>query len=396
MPSVAHVCAFIANERSVSTRSGTVSELSSRVLRREQDRARLARAHRPARSQLDDVPVDVADRAAADLATCGRYLGRRFATYGASAADHGHLSSHADLDQRRFGRTDSAGDLDRVDLGAAPSIARRIELSARPADIAPPPSVFVAWTTATPSRMPVRTSSSSVTPSSVAALCERANDPFLRRSADAGRGARAGSRAARPRTAARRVARDRAGTAAMCERARESTGVERDDAPQQLFDPLPRGERSELANLARAGPSIRADSARSASPRRSRTARLSARSQPHHSGKSRRRCVAATGNTCIRVDLARVLDELQRVDVEVAAARSTLVSTIAVAARKTCGYLSGLSSPSVTDITTTFARSPRSNSAGHTRLPTFSMNKSEPAPRGASCASPRSIIVASR
>ena len=49
-----------------------------------------------------------------------------------------------------------------------------------------------------------------------------------------------------------------------------------------------------------------------------------------------------------------------------------------------CGYLSGLSSPSVTEAITTRALSPRSKSAGHTRLPTFSMNRSAP-PRGCSC-----------
>ena len=36
------------------------------------------------------------------------------------------------------------------------------------------------------------------------------------------------------------------------------------------------------------------------------------------------------------------------------------------------GYFSGLSSPSVTEVTITRASSPIRNSAGHTRLPTFS------------------------
>ena len=43
-----------------------------------------------------------------------------------------------------------------------------------------------------------------------------------------------------------------------------------------------------------------------------------------------------------------------------------------------CGYFSGLSWPSVTEMITTLACSPRSNSAGQTRLPTFSTNSSEP------------------
>ena len=60
-----------------------------------------------------------------------------------------------------------------------------------------------------------------------------------------------------------------------------------------------------------------------------------------------------------------------------------------------CGYFSGLSSPSVTEMTTTFARSPTSNSAGQTRLPTFSTNSSDPAGGSSSC-SARCTISASR
>jgi ankyrin repeat protein len=58
-----------------------------------------------------------------------------------------------------------------------------------------------------------------------------------------------------------------------------------------------------------------------------------------------------------------------------AAARSTLVTTTTSAVLKTVGYLSGLSSPSVTDRRTTRSASPRSNVAGQTRLPTFSTNR---------------------
>ena len=43
-----------------------------------------------------------------------------------------------------------------------------------------------------------------------------------------------------------------------------------------------------------------------------------------------------------------------------------------------CGYLSGLSSPSVTEKIATLARSPKSNKAGQTRLPIFSINTTEP------------------
>ena len=39
------------------------------------------------------------------------------------------------------------------------------------------------------------------------------------------------------------------------------------------------------------------------------------------------------------------------------------------------GYLSGLSSPSVIEISTTFACSPKSNNAGQIKLPTFSIKQ---------------------
>ena len=47
------------------------------------------------------------------------------------------------------------------------------------------------------------------------------------------------------------------------------------------------------------------------------------------------------------------------------------------AAANMCGYFSGLSVPSVTEMTTTLLCSPRSKSAGQTRFPTFSMNSKE-------------------
>ena len=58
--------------------------------------------------------------------------------------------------------------------------------------------------------------------------------------------------------------------------------------------------------------------------------------------------------------------------------RSVLLSSMSSAAANMSEYLSGLSSPSVTDSTTILAASPRSHSAGQTRLPTFSMNSSSP------------------
>ncbi len=59
------------------------------------------------------------------------------------------------------------------------------------------------------------------------------------------------------------------------------------------------------------------------------------------------------------------------------------------------GYLSGLSSPSVTESTTKRMLSPRSYDAGHTRLPTFSM-KRKSRPSSAQPSSAVSTMAASR
>src|SRR3954470_20588214 len=75
--------------------------------------------------------------------------------------------------------------------------------------------------------------------------------------------------------------------------------------------------------------------------------------------------------------------------------RSILLITTRSATENIYGYLSGLSSPSVTDATTTLAASPRSNSAGQTRLPTFSTKTRDPR-AGRSSASARASMSASR
>src|SRR5512143_1616184 len=75
--------------------------------------------------------------------------------------------------------------------------------------------------------------------------------------------------------------------------------------------------------------------------------------------------------------------------------RSSLVSTTVRACWNIFGYLTGLSSPSVTENSTTFALSPRSQLAGQTRLPTFSMNSRSVASRSIA-SSAVSICRASR
>ena len=75
--------------------------------------------------------------------------------------------------------------------------------------------------------------------------------------------------------------------------------------------------------------------------------------------------------------------------------RSVLVTRTRSAWRNMCGYFTGLSSPSVTDASTTLACSPRSNRAGQTRLPTFSITTTDP-PGGSSARRPSATISASR
>ena len=75
--------------------------------------------------------------------------------------------------------------------------------------------------------------------------------------------------------------------------------------------------------------------------------------------------------------------------------RSVLLTTTRSAAANIPGYFSGLSSPSVTEMTTTLRDSPRANSAGQTRLPTFSSTTTPPA-GGCSSSSARRTIDASR
>ena len=55
---------------------------------------------------------------------------------------------------------------------------------------------------------------------------------------------------------------------------------------------------------------------------------------------------------------------------------STLLITTASADLNSAGYLSGLSSPSVTESSASRSLSPRSKAVGHTRLPTFSISSS--------------------
>src|SRR5205814_180890 len=76
-------------------------------------------------------------------------------------------------------------------------------------------------------------------------------------------------------------------------------------------------------------------------------------------------------------------------------ARSILLSSTSPAARNMWGYFVGLSSPSGTEATTTLTASPRSNSAGQTRLPTFSIRTTAPA-GGSSSSRARATMAASR
>ena len=79
--------------------------------------------------------------------------------------------------------------------------------------------------------------------------------------------------------------------------------------------------------------------------------------------------------------------------------RSTLVISTTSALRNIRGYLSGLSSPSVTLSNATLWCSPTSNSAGQTRLPTFSTSSKSSAEGSSRCCSnfrPPLTMAASR
>ena len=61
--------------------------------------------------------------------------------------------------------------------------------------------------------------------------------------------------------------------------------------------------------------------------------------------------------------------------------------------RNISGYFSGLSSPSVTDETITRASSPTRNSAGHTRLPTFSITSRSMSCSGSAGSAERTMLA---
>ena len=86
-----------------------------------------------------------------------------------------------------------------------------------------------------------------------------------------------------------------------------------------------------------------------------------------------------------RVDAPRIGSRQRSTSKLRCGSRSTLFSSISDAAWNMSGYLSGLSSPSVTDSTTTLCASPRSKPAGHTRLPTFSIISTESSAGASRC-----------
>src|SRR5262249_25578239 len=102
-----------------------------------------------------------------------------------------------------------------------------------------------------------------------------------------------------------------------------------------------------------------------------------ARSHAYHS-PSPSPCVADTWTTESR-GFTRPADAMQRSTSKCTwGRRSILLRSIKSLARNMWGYLIGLSSPSVTDMTTTLPLSPRLKSAGQTRLPTFSIISNDP------------------
>src|SRR4051794_33646035 len=122
--------------------------------------------------------------------------------------------------------------------------------------------------------------------------------------------------------------------------------------------------------------------------------RPTARSQPYQA-PSPSPARTETGSTAVRGFTARRCAVNRSTSKSTYGSRSVLVSTTRSAVANMCGYFSGFSSPSGVETTTTRTSSPRSNSAGQTRLPTFSTTTSAPA-GGSSATSPRATIPASR
>ncbi len=73
--------------------------------------------------------------------------------------------------------------------------------------------------------------------------------------------------------------------------------------------------------------------------------------------------------------------------------RSILLTITSSQARNISGYLSGLSSPSVTDETITRTSSPTRNSAGQTRLPTFSITSRSISASGSAGSAERTMFA---
>ena len=73
--------------------------------------------------------------------------------------------------------------------------------------------------------------------------------------------------------------------------------------------------------------------------------------------------------------------------------RSILLMTTSSQVRNMSGYLSGLSSPSVTEETITRTSSPTRNSAGQTRLPTFSITSRSRSCSGISGSAERTMLA---
>ena len=239
-----------------------------------------------------------------------RHLGSRLRDVRRERAerDHGGASRRMRIwtSGGSVGRHGTA-DLDRVDLAAPRPRSRD---GSRPrrhrADIAPPPSALVAWTTATPSRMPVEDELVLGQRRAATGRCASApNDPFL--------GGSGCSPCSTSRLASSSSSHSSSSSCAGSHRHRGAWASARARPP--AYSATTRRSSCSTRCHAGNGASSRTSASRSfdlvRTPRAARLPRRSRRSASadgaNRTTRPGPRLVAATGNTCERrVDLARV------------------------------------------------------------------------------------------
>ena len=161
----------------------------------------------------------------------------------------------------------------------------------------------------------------------------------------------------------------------------------------------PRAKRSAISPHSRASRSASAANHEALASRRRSTASASITQAPSPGAASRGHASMPSpvrALTCIRATPGWTASRLRRkrsMSKSRCGSRSILLMTTSSQVRNMSGYLSGLSSPSVTEETITRASSPTRNSAGQTRLPTFSITSRSRSCSGISGSALRTMLA---